>query len=164
MALVVKKSRLPGAGKGLFTTKPIRKDAKIIEYRGEIIGYNEYRRRARKEEDLYLFAVRYDYCIDAMHTPQYKARYANDAAGIVKVKGIRNNSDYILFGKRCFIVASRDIKAGEEIYVNYTKSYWDCLKWRIKEKEKEARRKEREKEKEKQSSASKVAKKAKKAA
>lgn len=55
MALLVKKSRLPGAGKGLFTTTAIRKDNKIIEYRGEIIGYNEYRRRARREEDHYLF-------------------------------------------------------------------------------------------------------------
>jgi len=93
MALVVKKSQLPGAGKGLYTTKAIRKDKKIIQYRGEIIGYNEYRRRARKEIDQYLFYLRRDLCIDAMLTLQYKARYANDAAGITRVKGIRNNSD-----------------------------------------------------------------------
>lgn len=134
MALLVKKSRLPGAGKGLFTTKAILKDAKIIEYRGEIIGYNEYRKRARKEQDQYLFFLRQNLCIDAMHTPQYKARYANDAAGIIKVKGLRNNSDYIIFGDKCFIVASRNIKAGEEIFVNYTKSYWDYMRKRLKKK------------------------------
>ena len=134
MALIIKRSRLPGAGKGLYTTKAIRKESKIIEYRGEIIGYKEYRRRARKEEDHYLFYLRRELCIDAMHTPQYKARYANDAAGITRMKGVRNNSDYIIFGDKCFIVASRNIKAGEEIYVNYTKPYWDCMRKRVKQK------------------------------
>jgi len=131
MALIVKKSKLPGAGKGLFTTRSIRKDSKIIEYRGEIIGYNEYRRRARNEVDQYLFFLRSDLCIDAMHTLQYKARYANDAAGIARVKGFKNNSDYIIFGDKCFIVASRDIKAGEEIFVDYTKPYWDHMRKRM---------------------------------
>lgn len=134
MALIVKKSRLPGAGKGLFTTKTIRKESKIIQYRGEIIGYNEYRRRARHEKDQYLFYLRRELCIDAIHTPQYKARYANDAIGITRLKGIRNNSDYVIFGDKCFIVASRDIKAGEEIFVNYTKSYWDYMRKRAKRK------------------------------
>lgn len=133
MALIVKRSQLPGAGRGLFTTKAIRKDSKIIEYRGEVIGYNEYRKRARNEQDQYLFYLRRDLCIDSMHTTQYKARYANDAAGITRVKGLRNNSDYVIFGDRCFVVASRDIKAGEEIFVNYTKPYWDCMRKREKQ-------------------------------
>ncbi|MBS1635798.1 MAG: SET domain-containing protein [Bacteroidetes bacterium] len=134
MALIVKKSKLPGAGKGLYTTKAIRKEAKVIEYRGEIIGYEEYRRRARREEDHYLFYLRRDLCIDAMYTKQYKARYANDAAGITRVKGLRNNSDYVIFGDKCFIVASRDIKAGEEIFVNYTNHYWKAMRKRMKKK------------------------------
>ncbi len=141
MALIVKKSRLPGAGKGLFTTKAIRKDSKIIEYRGEIIGYNEYRRRARKENDYYLFYLRREHCIDAYHTPQYKARYANDAKGITRVKGIRNNSEYAIFGDKCFIVATRDIEAGEEIFVDYTNDYWDCVRYRMKEKARAEKRK-----------------------
>lgn len=134
MALIIKKSQLPEAGNGLFTTKFISKDSKIIEYRGEIIGYNEYRRRSRRQEDHYLFFLRMNLCIDAMHTPQYKARYANDAAGITRLKGVRNNSDYIIFGDKCFIVASRDIKAGEEIFVNYTNPYWDYMRKRMQKK------------------------------
>lgn len=133
MALIIRKSRLPGAGKGLYTTRAIRKESKIIEYRGEIIGYKEYRRRARRQEDHYLFYLRRELCIDALHTPQYKARYANDAAGITRVKGLRNNSDYVIYGDKCFIVASRDIKAGEEIFVNYTKPYWDCMRKRARQ-------------------------------
>ena len=131
MALIIKKSKLPNAGKVLFTTKIIRKDAKIIEYRGEIIGYKEYRKRARKEQDHYLFYLRRELCIDALHTPQYKARYANDAAGITKVKGLKNNSEYMIFGDKCFIVASKNIKAGEEILVDYTNSYWKAIKRRL---------------------------------
>lgn len=134
MALFIKQSQLPGAGKGLYTSKAISKDSKIIEYRGEIIDYREYRRRARKEQDQYLFYLHRDLCIDALHTPQYKARYANDAAGITRVKGLRNNSDYVIFEDKCFIVASRNIKAGEEIFVNYTKPYWDCMRKRLKKK------------------------------
>lgn len=130
MALIVKRSQLPGAGKGLYTTKAIRKDAKIIQYRGEIIGYKEYRRRARREVDQYLFYLRRERCIDALHTPQYKARYANDAAGITRVKGLRNNSDYMIFDDKCYIVAARNIKAGEEIFVNYTREYWDAMRRR----------------------------------
>ena len=143
MALIVRKSRLPGAGKGLFTTKAIRRDAKVIEYRGEIIGYREYRRRARRQEDRYLFYVRRERCIDAMHTPQYKARYANDAAGITRMKGLRNNSEYIIYGDKCFIVASRDIKAGEEIFVDYTREYWVCMRKRAKEAKRSAAAKRR---------------------
>jgi hypothetical protein len=133
MALIVKKSQLPGAGNGLYTTKAIRKDSKIIEYRGEVIGNKEYRRRCRKMEDQYMFTIGRNRVIDARPTPQYKARYANDAAGITRVKGMSNNSDYMIFGNKGFIVASRDINAGEEIFVNYTKPYWDCMRRRIKQ-------------------------------
>lgn len=134
MALIIKKSTLPNAGKGLFTTKAISKDSKIIQYRGEIIGYNEYRRRARNEVDQYLFYLRRDLCIDSMHTPQYKSRYANDAQGFTKIKGVKNNSDYVIFGDNCFMVATRNIKAGEEIFVDYTNHYWKAMKKRLKRK------------------------------
>ncbi|MGZ3865749.1 MAG: SET domain-containing protein [Bacteroidia bacterium] len=129
MALVVKKSRLPGAGKGLFTTKPYKKDDRIIEYRGEIIGWKDYNERVKRNEDGYLFFVRRDKCIDAFKTPQYKARFANDAAGIVRVKGLRNNSHYEVHDDRAYIVAARDIKAGEEIFCDYTKDYWKCIRY-----------------------------------
>ena len=131
MALIVKRSRLPGAGKGLFTTKRIRKESKVIEYRGEIIGWKEYEKRVAEDKDGYLFYVNRNYCIDAFATPQYKARYANDANGLSKVKGVKNNCTYQIFGKQCFIVAERDIEPGEEILVDYTKEYWDCIRHNI---------------------------------
>jgi SET domain-containing protein len=122
------------AGKGLFTDKPIKKNTKIIEYRGEIINWKEYEKRVAADEDGYLFFISKNRCIDAYPTPQYKARYANDAAGLKRVRGLSNNSSYQIFNNKCYIVAERDIKAGEEIFVDYTKDYWDCIRFNLKNK------------------------------
>lgn len=131
MALTVKTSLLPKAGKGLFTTTPIKKGSKIIEYKGEIIDWKEYEKRVERDEDGYLFFINKKRCIDAWNTPQHKARYANDAAGLSRVKGLKNNSVYEIEDDKCFIVASKDIAAGEEIFVSYTKEYWDCVRYNI---------------------------------
>jgi uncharacterized protein len=132
MALLIKKSTLPQAGKGLFTSTRILKDEKIVEYKGEIIDWKEYEKRVLEDRDGYLFYINRKRCIDAFNTPQHKARYANDAAGLSRVKGLRNNAVYEIFGNKCFIVATRDIEAGEEIFVSYSKDYWDCIRYNIK--------------------------------
>lgn len=132
MALHVKKSTLPNAGKGLFTDKAIKKGTKIIEYKGEIIDWKEYEKRVLEDKDGYLFYINKKRCIDAFATPQHKARYANDAAGLSRVKGLKNNSTYQIFDDKCYIVSERDIAAGEEIFVSYSKEYWDCIRYNIK--------------------------------
>jgi len=132
MALLVKTSKLPKAGKGLFTDKPIKKGKKIIEYKGEIIDWKEYEKRVKDDKDGYLFFINKQRCIDAFSTPEYKARYANDAEGLSRVKGLKNNSSYEIFDDKCFIVSERDIEAGEEIFVSYSKEYWDCIRHNIK--------------------------------
>ncbi|HKC68051.1 MAG TPA: SET domain-containing protein-lysine N-methyltransferase [Bacteroidia bacterium] len=146
MALIVKKSQIPGSGKGLYTTKPLKKETKIIEYRGEVIGWKDYKERVDRDEDGYLFYFNKKRCVDAFHTPQYKARYANDANGFTRVKGLKNNSQYEIFGDKCFIVSTRDIKAGEEIFTDYTKDYWDSMKYNYnlkKKQKKEADKKQK---------------------
>lgn len=132
MALIVKTSQLPNSGKGLFTTTSIKKGTKIIEYLGEIIDWKEYERRVERDEDGYLFFINKKTCIDAFNTPQHKARFANDAAGLGRVKGLINNCVYEIEGNQCFIVAKKDINAGDEIFVSYTKEYWDCIRYNIK--------------------------------
>jgi hypothetical protein len=62
---------------------------------------------------------------------QHKARFANDAAGLGRVKGLKNNCVYETEENRCYILSTRDILAGEEIFVSYTKEYWDCVKYNI---------------------------------
>jgi hypothetical protein len=54
--------------------------------------------------------------------------------GLTRVKGLKNNSSYEIVGEQCFIIADKDIAAGEEILVSYTKEYWDCIRYNIKHK------------------------------
>jgi SET domain-containing protein len=61
------------------------------------------------------------------------ARYANDARGMKKVKGITNNAAYVEEGLRVFVDATKDIPAGSEILVSYGKEYWDVLKQNLKD-------------------------------
>ncbi len=132
MALVVKTSILPSAGKGLFTNKLILKGQKIVEYRGEIINWKEYERRVNQDRAGYLLYINKKRCIDAFDAHQYKARYANDAKGLSRIKGLKNNAVYEIHGDKGFIVATRDIQVGEEIFVSYSKEYWDCIRYNIK--------------------------------
>ncbi len=132
MALIVKKSQLPNAGKGLYTTKAIKKGEQVIEYKGEIINWKEYTKRVAENKDGYLFFINNKRCIDAFSTPQYKARYSNDAAGLSRIKGLVNNCAYEIIDNRCFIIARKNIEPGEEIFVTYTKEYWDCVRYNIK--------------------------------
>ncbi len=134
MALTIKKSKLPNAGKGLFTTTPIKKGELVLEYEGEIIDWKEYEKRVLEDKDGYLFYISKKRCIDAYATPQHKGRYANDATGLTRVKGLVNNCEYEIKKDRCFVIAKKNIAANDEIFVSYTKEYWDCIRYNIKNK------------------------------
>ena len=124
--LTVKRSTLPGAGKGLFTKTFIQKGDKIIEYKGKITNWKDADHMDGK--NLYIFYVNRNHVIDAGNNKDILARYANDARGLGKVKGINNNSAYISNNKRIFITATRDIAPGTEILVGYGKAYWEVIK------------------------------------
>ena len=129
-SLVVKRSKLPGAGKGLFTTQFIAKGSRIIEYKGRATSWKEVKHD--NGANGYLYYINRNHVIDARHEKRAKARFANDAAGLSRVKGLKNNSVYEIEDDKCFIVSTRDITAGEEIFVSYTKEYWDCIRYNIK--------------------------------
>jgi SET domain-containing protein len=130
--LEVKKSKIPNAGKGLYTKRDIKKGERFVEYLGEIITDKECTRRAENDEYGYVFYISKNKCVDALHTPEALARYANDAKGITKVKGITNNASYNIWKKRGWIIADKDIKAGSEIYVSYGPEYWRDIRYNIK--------------------------------
>ena len=125
--LVVKKSKLPGAGKGLFTKKIIPKGTRIVEYKGRITSWKEVNHQ--KGENGYIFYVKRDHVIDAAPYKKAMARFANDARGINKKKGLANNAEYKEYGLRVFIVATKDIPAGSEIFVDYGKDYWKVIRY-----------------------------------
>ncbi len=128
--LTVKKSTLPGAGKGLFAKALIPKGARIVEYRGKILTWKEVSKMA-DDRNGYVFYFNSKYCIDAWKTKKGIAHYANDARGIARVEGVKNNSEYVTAKKRCFIEATRDIPKGSEILVGYGAEYWQVIRYNI---------------------------------
>jgi len=128
--LIVKKSTLPSAGKGLFTKKTIPKGTKIVEYKGSVSRWKDVNHDEGKNG--YIYYINRNHVIDAAPHPEYVARYANDARGLSKVKGISNNAVYKTEGLKVYICSTRDIPAGGEILVGYGKEYWDVIRYNIK--------------------------------
>jgi SET domain-containing protein len=130
--LVVKKSTIPNSGKGLFTKKFIPKGTSIVEYKGKISTWKDV--NIDEGRNGYIYYVNRKHVIDAQPFPQHLARYANDAQGMTRVKGINNNCRYVtdMDTMRVYIEAVKDIPAGGEILVQYGKEYWDVIKHNLK--------------------------------
>jgi hypothetical protein len=126
--LIVKHSSLPGSGMGLYTKKAIPKGTRIVEYKGRITTWKEV---MHDSDNGYIFTVNNNHVIDALPQTKALARYANDARGLVRVKGITNNSIYVEDGLKVYIESTKDIPAGGEILVGYGKDYWDVVRENI---------------------------------
>ncbi len=124
--LVVKRSTIPAAGKGLFTKKFIAKGTCIVEYTGKVTTWKSANHDDGK--NVYIYFLKRSHVIDASKRLKVLARYANDASGLTKIKGITNNCEYVNEGLRVFIYAKKDIAAGSEILVGYGKEYWEVIK------------------------------------
>jgi uncharacterized protein len=124
--LVIKKSQLPGAGKGVFTKTDIRKGQLIVEYKGRIELWEDV--KAEDGYNAYLFKLNRKYAINALTYKKSPARYANDARGFTRIIGLRNNCEYVVKKNRCYIAAIRKIHKGEELLVPYGKAYWNLMK------------------------------------
>jgi uncharacterized protein len=133
--LFVKRSSLPSAGKGLFTKKFIPKGTRIVEYKGRISTWRDMSSNGHSSR--YVFYVKRDHVIDAEPYKKAIARFANDAGGMIRVKGVNNNAYYEQEGLRVFITAKKDIEAGSEILVGYGKDYWDAVRYNNRMKGKE---------------------------
>ncbi len=124
--LYLKKSKLRGAGKGLFTRVDIPKRTRIVEYKGRLQAWKDV-----KDEDgynHYLFKLNSRAAVNALNYKKTFGRYANDARGFVRVEGLRNNSEYETKGNKVYIDAVRNIKKNEEIFVEYGGNFWALLR------------------------------------
>ncbi|MCW3117800.1 MAG: hypothetical protein JWM28_1882 [Chitinophagaceae bacterium] len=124
--LFIKKSTLPGAGMGLFTKTFIPKGTRIVEYKGRISNWHEL--EEKEWNNGYIFYVTRRHVINARPYKKSFARYANDAKGLRKMTGVRNNALYTTSGRRVFIHAKTDVKAGSEILVDYGREYWQAVR------------------------------------
>ena len=122
--LFVKKSTLPGAGLGLFTGVDIKKGVSIVEYKGRLVPWREI--KGQDGYNGYILRVSRSKAINALPYKKALGRFANDARGITRKKGLRNNAEYVVYGEQCFIEAITDIKKGQEVFVrgqNKTREY-----------------------------------------
>jgi uncharacterized protein len=97
------------AGKGLFAAQDIKKGTRIIQYIGERISKEESVRRL-SEGNAYIFDFNDRYNIDGK-TLKNKARYINHSCD--------PNCEAHITKRTIWIVALRDITAGEELSYNY---------------------------------------------
>jgi len=128
--LVIKRSTLPAAGKGLFTKKPIAKGTRVVEYKGKITTWKEVDDDNGKNG--YIYYINRNHVIDAKPFSKTFGRYANDANGLKKLRLVKNNARYVIDNLRVYIEAVKDIPAGGEIFVRYGKEYWDIIRHNIK--------------------------------
>lgn len=126
----IKQSSLPASGKGLFAKKFIPKNSRIVEYKGKVTSWKEV--ADNDGNNGYIYYVKRNYVIDASKHSGALARYANDARGLKRVKGILNNAEYVEDGFKVYIESRKDILAGEEILVEYGKEYWDVIRHNLK--------------------------------
>lgn len=135
--LLIKRSKIPKAGKGLFTTVDIEKGTFIVEYKGRLTTWKKIQQG--KGFNGYMYYINRNHVIDAKPYKKYLGRYANDAHGLTRLKGVRNNSTYTVIDNKVFIKAVKNITAGEEIFVSYGKEYWDVIRYNNRLKEKSAK-------------------------
>jgi len=120
-------SQIPGTGKGLYTAIPIWKNEIISLFKGENLSQKEANHRASLGLNRYFIKMPDGSILDSMNVKCF-AKYANDAEGLVK-SSFRSNSIIALDDdSNICLVATKDIRAGEEIFCSYGKKYWKKYK------------------------------------
>lgn len=106
------KAKRSSAGIGLYTYSNIKKGACVIEYVGRVLSEaEEYSSRSK-----YLFEVTKKKTLDGRPRIN-KAGYINHSC--------RPNCAPETYKGRVFIMAEKNIKAGEELTYDYGKEYWN---------------------------------------
>lgn len=114
--MVVRKSGIEQAGMGLYAARDFAKEDRIVEYSGEKLTTAQYNKRYDKDSmGAYGIQLTDEIVLDARKTTSGVARYACDYHG----SGKRPNAEYINFGGRIWIVATKRIREGDEIFTNY---------------------------------------------
>lgn len=121
--LYVNTSQLPASGNGLYTAVEIYRMEIIAYYKGEILTEQQAKLRAKKGDDKYFINLIDGRILDSMKIKCF-AKYANDAEGFLK-SNFKNNAKIALDEtNHVCLIATRNIKAGEEIFCSYGKQYW----------------------------------------
>lgn len=120
--LVARPSGIPDAGFGLFfeptTDEVAPKDTILCYYSGHI---HNFQSTPGLRDKRYLMLVADDILVDPGPLPHIKARFINDA-----LNEEFDNCKYVPQARffRSAVVATRDIRPGEELFAPYGDAYW----------------------------------------
>jgi SET domain-containing protein len=121
--LYIQPSQISGAGKGLYTAIDIFKGEIISIFKGERLTERQVQLRVDKDQDKYFIELLDGSIIDSMKTKCF-AKYANDARG-ASGSAHKNNAQIALDEEeRVGLIATKNIKAHQEIFCSYGKRYW----------------------------------------
>ncbi len=130
--LIVKPSLIDGGGLGLFAKKDFKKNEKVVKYVGIILKKEE-----ENNDSCYKYAPNDNITLDGIDILPHAdcaGRYMNSALHTNYKNNVRWSntvheleSEYMLQDKKYFYVwiyASKNIKAGEEIFIPYGVGFW----------------------------------------
>jgi hypothetical protein len=121
--LYIQQSQIHNSGKGLFTAIKIYKDEIITLFKGKVLSNLEAETIAKSGNDQYFINLLNGTILDSNFVECF-AKYANDASGF-SVSAFKNNAKIALDEKEnVCLIALKNIKASEEIFCSYGKSYW----------------------------------------
>ena len=125
----MKESSVPGAGTGVFAKKDIPLNTDLGFYRGQHLTTPEFE---KKFADAGLGA--YVLTLNEESDPNKKfyvdgLKKGNWTSRINSPKGTSNKAN-IVFYTDGRVVAKRNIKAGEELFVGYGPKYWNNKYWK----------------------------------
>jgi SET domain-containing protein len=101
------------SGWGVFAGEDIKKGARIVQYKGELIAQSEAWRREQgylKRQRIWIFSISDRWAVDAAYGGNV-ARYVNHSC--------RPNCYSDTFGREVWILAGRRIRKGEELTYDY---------------------------------------------
>lgn len=115
--LVIAESLMPNTGYGLFARENIQRNENLGEYRGQRIDREEAQRRTSP----FIAQLSRDVAIDPA-VGGNEMRFINSPAG----SGLRTNTRFQRRKKppRLDVVATKNIHAGQELYLGYGSAYW----------------------------------------
>ena len=124
--ITIRKSQVPNAGDGVYIEEDAKKGEFVARFSGEAISKDENDKRTSR----YRLKIHNKLYLDAEKEMFFEGRSINDARGTkfkanVRVaSGYRVNTCPVTGQKWVKIIATRDIKAGEELFMDYGEAYW----------------------------------------
>lgn len=119
LGVAVAQSTIAGAGNGLFATRDFAAGETLATYYGEVLSFAKM--ALRENRDYIMGGFGLNCFIDAAQQLDCPARYINDCFEPSKI-----NARFLKVAseRRAYVIATRPLAAGEEVFASYGEEYW----------------------------------------